>query len=106
MSRAIEVVEPGPLTLVQDLGRRGHLAVGVGRAGAADVASYLIGGRLLGNPPGPGAVEATWPNVTTAPPCATHGPPQTPAKSQREAVAYPNPTKQLRARRVSYDVLR
>ena len=60
MSRAVEVVEPGPLTLVQDLGRRGHLAVGVGRAGAADVSSYRIGGRLLGNPPGLGALEATF----------------------------------------------
>jgi biotin-dependent carboxylase-like uncharacterized protein len=60
MSRGIEVVEPGPLTLVEDLGRRGHLAVGVGRAGAADVSSYLIGGRLLGNPAGLGALEATF----------------------------------------------
>lgn len=60
MSRGIEVVEPGPLTLVQDLGRPGHLAVGVGRAGAADVSSYLIGGRLLGNPAGLGALEATF----------------------------------------------
>lgn len=60
MSRGIEVVEPGPLALVQDLGRRGHLAVGVGRAGAADVSSYLSGGRLLGNPAGLGALEATF----------------------------------------------
>ena len=37
MIRRIEIVEPGPLTLVQDLGRVGHGAVGVGRAGAADV---------------------------------------------------------------------
>jgi Allophanate hydrolase subunit 2 len=34
--------------------------VGVGRAGAADVSSYLIGGRLLGNPAGLGALEATF----------------------------------------------
>ncbi len=60
MTRRIEIVEPGPLTLVQDLGRVGHLAVGVGRAGAADVASYLLGGRLVGNPDGVAALEVTF----------------------------------------------
>ena len=60
MTRRIEIVEPGPLTLVQDLGRVGHLAVGVGRAGAADVSSYLLGGRLVGNPDGVAALEVTF----------------------------------------------
>ncbi|WP_404390442.1 biotin-dependent carboxyltransferase family protein [Humibacillus xanthopallidus] len=60
MTRRIEIVEPGPLTLVQDLGRVGHLAVGVGRAGAADVASYLLGGRLVGNVHGVAALEVTF----------------------------------------------
>lgn len=60
MIRRVEVVEPGPLTLVQDLGRVGHLAVGVGRAGAADVASYLLGGRLVGNEAGAAALEVTF----------------------------------------------
>lgn len=60
MTRRVEVVEPGPLTLVQDLGRVGHLAVGVGRAGAADLGSYLLGGRLVGNAAGAAALEVTF----------------------------------------------
>lgn len=60
MSRAIEIVDPGPQTLLQDLGRRGLLAVGVGRSGAADVTSYLVGGRLLGNAAGLAALEVTF----------------------------------------------
>ena len=60
MTRRIEIIEPGPLTLVEDLGRVGHLAVGVGRAGAADVASYLLGERLVGNAHGVAALEVTF----------------------------------------------
>ncbi|MGE9809399.1 biotin-dependent carboxyltransferase family protein [Janibacter sp. G1551] len=57
--RRLVVVAPGPLTTVQDLGRFGHLAVGVGRAGAADVASHLLGARLLGNADGAASLEVT-----------------------------------------------
>ncbi|EOD68704.1 allophanate hydrolase, partial [Amycolatopsis vancoresmycina DSM 44592] len=32
----LEVVRPGFATTVQDLGRPGHAALGVGRSGAAD----------------------------------------------------------------------
>ncbi|GAA4404493.1 5-oxoprolinase/urea amidolyase family protein [Fodinibacter luteus] len=60
MIRRVEVVDPGPLTLVQDRGRVGHLAVGVGRAGAADLGSYLLGGRLVGNEVGAAALEVTF----------------------------------------------
>ena len=60
MTRAIEIIEPGPLTLVEDLGRFGHLAVGVGRAGAADVGAYRLGGRIVGNSPGAAALEVTF----------------------------------------------
>ncbi|TQM65003.1 5-oxoprolinase subunit C family protein [Humibacillus xanthopallidus] len=60
MTRRVEIIEPGPLTLVQDLGRVGHLAVGVGRSGAADVGAYLLGGRLLGNVRGVAALEVTF----------------------------------------------
>jgi biotin-dependent carboxylase-like uncharacterized protein len=56
----VEILEPGPLTLVEDLGRVGHLAVGVSRSGAADVASYLLGGRLVGNAVGAPALEVTF----------------------------------------------
>ena len=45
--RALEVLAPGPLTLVQDLGRVGFAAVGVGRSGAADRGAFQLGARLL-----------------------------------------------------------
>ena len=60
MTAAVEVLDPGPLTLVEDLGRVGHLAVGGGRAGAADLGSYLLGNRLLGNAPGAPSLEMTF----------------------------------------------
>ena len=59
MNRSLEVLAPGPLTTVQDLGRLGHLAVGVGRAGAADRGAYLLGNRLLGNAERAAALEVT-----------------------------------------------
>ena len=42
--------EPGPLTTVQDAGRPGQAALGVGRSGACDLASYRLANRLVGNP--------------------------------------------------------
>ena len=57
--RVLEVIEPGSLALIQDDGRIGHLAVGVGRAGAADRGAYALATRLVGNVPGTAAVEAT-----------------------------------------------
>lgn len=57
--RELEVVRPGPLALVQDLGRPGWSAVGVGRSGAADRGAYQLANRLLANPEGAAAVEVT-----------------------------------------------
>lgn len=48
----------GPV-LVQDAGRAGHAAIGVGRSGAADRASYDLANRLVGNEPGAPALEVT-----------------------------------------------
>jgi len=45
----IEVISPGPLTLVQDLGRPGWAALGVGSSGAFDRASLRLANRLVGN---------------------------------------------------------
>ncbi|MGH1562314.1 biotin-dependent carboxyltransferase family protein [Mumia sp. DW29H23] len=56
---ALEVVRPGPLALVEDLGRPGWSAVGVGRSGAADRAAYQLANRLLANDEGAAAVEVT-----------------------------------------------
>lgn len=46
----------GPV-LVQDAGRPGHAAIGVGASGAADRAAYQLGNRLLGNHPGAASLE-------------------------------------------------
>ena len=48
--RTLRVLEPGPLTLVQDLGRPGLAALGVGRSGAMDRAAHRLANRLVGNP--------------------------------------------------------
>ena len=56
---AIEVVEPGLLLTVQDLGRRGYEHEGVPRAGAADARSLARANILAGNEPGAAALEAT-----------------------------------------------
>lgn len=57
--RALEVLDPGMLALLQDNGRIGHMAVGVGRAGAADRSAYSLATRLVGNRPGEAVIEVT-----------------------------------------------
>jgi KipI family sensor histidine kinase inhibitor len=58
-SRRVDVVAPGLLTMVQDLGRIGVAALGVPRAGAADPMSLRAANRLVGNADGDGALEIT-----------------------------------------------
>lgn len=53
------VRRPGPRTTVQDLGRPGHAALGVGRSGAADQGAFALGNRLLGNDPAAACLETT-----------------------------------------------
>jgi biotin-dependent carboxylase-like uncharacterized protein len=55
----IEVLRPGPLTTVQDLGRPGYAHLGVGRSGAADRASLRLANRLVGSPEGAAGLEIT-----------------------------------------------
>lgn len=57
--RVIEVVSPGLLTTVQDLGRPGYGTAGVSASGAADAVSLRIGNRLVGNEEGAAALEMT-----------------------------------------------
>lgn len=59
MSRWVEVLEPGVLATVQDLGRPGLAALGVGRSGAADASALRLANRLLGNPEEAAALELT-----------------------------------------------
>ena len=56
----LEVVSPGVLSTVQDLGRPGLGALGVGHAGAADVPALRLANRLLGNPESAAAIEVTF----------------------------------------------
>lgn len=46
---ALEVLRPGPLALVQDLGRPGLAHLGVGRSGAADRRAHTLANRLVAN---------------------------------------------------------
>lgn len=54
------VVEPGPFTTVQDAGRPGRAAIGIGRSGACDRRSYALANRLVGNVPGAAVLEVTF----------------------------------------------
>lgn len=56
---ALHVLEPGLCTSVQDLGRPGHAALGVARAGAADTLALRLANRLVGNDDGAAALELT-----------------------------------------------
>lgn len=47
---AIEVLDPGPLALVQDAGRPGLSRLGVGASGAMDRGALALANRLAGNP--------------------------------------------------------
>jgi KipI family sensor histidine kinase inhibitor len=55
----IEVVRPGILATVQDLGRPGFGHLGVPRSGAADEASLRLANHLVGNPETAAALELT-----------------------------------------------
>lgn len=56
----LEVLSPGVLTTVQDLGRPGLGALGVGHSGAADVPALRLANRMLGNPASAAALEVTF----------------------------------------------
>ena len=53
------VLSPGPLALIQDLGRPGHADLGVGPSGPADRRAHALANRLLANPPQAAGVEIT-----------------------------------------------
>lgn len=54
---ALEVLAPGPQSLLQDLGRPGFGDLGVSASGAADTASARQANRLAGNRPGDAVIE-------------------------------------------------
>ncbi|MEV6318190.1 biotin-dependent carboxyltransferase family protein [Streptomyces sp. NPDC051776] len=57
--RELEIVDPGPLTTLQDLGRPGHAHLGVSRAGALDRGAHRLANRLVGNPDEAATLETT-----------------------------------------------
>lgn len=59
MSR-LEVLATGALATIQDEGRPGLAALGVGVSGAVDRRSLRLANRLLGNDPGAAAIEVTF----------------------------------------------
>ena len=59
MTATLTIVQPGPLALIEDLGRPGHAAIGVTRSGAADLGAFRLANRLVGNPESMAALEVT-----------------------------------------------
>ena len=55
----IHVLRAGLQSSVQDLGRPGHAAIGVGAAGAMDTSLLRIANWLVGNRDGAAALECT-----------------------------------------------
>ncbi len=60
MTPSVTVLETGLLTTVQDSGRPGRAALGVGRSGACDLTSYRLANRLVGNAADAAALEVTY----------------------------------------------
>jgi biotin-dependent carboxylase-like uncharacterized protein len=56
----IEIVEPGPLTTVQDGGRPGYAHLGVPRSGAFDRQAMALANSLAGNDPETPLLEVTF----------------------------------------------
>lgn len=57
--RGFAVLEGGALTTIQDLGRPGCLRYGIPPSGPVDLASFVLGNRLVGNPDSAAALECT-----------------------------------------------
>ena len=53
------VQDAGPLTTVQDLGRFGHLRVGIPTSGPMDLDAFVLANRLVGNPDSAAGLECT-----------------------------------------------
>ncbi len=60
----LRIVSPGVLSLIEDLGRRGHGPLGVSAAGALDRASIRRANRLVGNASTAAAIESVGGGLT------------------------------------------
>lgn len=68
----IRVLDPGPHTTVQDLGRPGQLRYGIPPSGPVDRPSFIIANRLVANPDNAAGLECTLmgPRLLAQAPCA------------------------------------
>ena len=64
MPDAIEILDPGALTTIQDGGRPGWAHLGVPRSGAADLGAHALANRLVGNVDDAAALETTMTGCT------------------------------------------
>lgn len=64
MGLTLEILQTGPLALVEDLGRSGLSHLGVTRSGAADRRSHTLANRLVANPDDRATVEVTLGGLT------------------------------------------
>ena len=55
----ITILEPGPLTTIQDAGRVGHLRYAIPPSGPVDRHAFVIANRLVGNDDGAAVLECT-----------------------------------------------
>jgi biotin-dependent carboxylase-like uncharacterized protein len=55
----LEILRPGPLALIEDLGRAGFAHLGVTRSGAADRRAHTLANRLVANPDDRATIEVT-----------------------------------------------
>ena len=62
--QVMKVINPGPLSTIQDAGRFGYMCTGFGTNGAMDSLSMEIANILVGNEPGAGVVEMTMLGMT------------------------------------------
>jgi biotin-dependent carboxylase-like uncharacterized protein len=60
MTRSVTVLATGAVTTLQDAGRPGQAALGVGQSGACDRTSYRLANRLVGNPENAAVLEVTF----------------------------------------------
>ena len=58
--KAIRIIEPGPLSTVQDSGRFGYQDRGVPVSGAMDLQAFRIANILAGNRDAAAGIEITW----------------------------------------------
>ena len=55
----IEILKAGPLSSIQDIGRRGYLKYGISPSGVMDRKAYFEANELVGNKAGEAVIEAT-----------------------------------------------